>query len=78
MKKLKYLNHYPTSVQKQVQTLVDANKLGKYLLDKYPTPHIYKNDKALFSYVQTIKNDHMKKTSPWSGNLISYKEFKQF
>ena len=66
MKKLKYLSHYPASVQKQVQALIDADKLDNYLLSKYPKPHSYKNDKALFSYVQDIKNDYMKKTAPLS------------
>jgi len=66
MKKLKYLNHYPQAVQKQVQALIDADKLDKYLVNKYPNPHKYKNDKALFSYVQDIKNEYMKKTSPLS------------
>jgi predicted metal-dependent hydrolase len=66
MKKLKYLLHYPPSVQKQVQTLIDAGKLEKYLLSKYPKSHTYKNDKALFSYVQDIKNEYMRKTAPLS------------
>ncbi|WP_304545343.1 YgjP-like metallopeptidase domain-containing protein [Sulfurimonas microaerophilic] len=66
MKKLKYINHYPQAVQQQVQALIDANKLESYLTNKYPTPHSYKNDKALFSYVQEMKNEYMKKTSPLS------------
>ena len=66
MKKLKYLNHYPPSVQKQVQALVDANKLESYLLSKYPSSHKYKNDKALFTYTTDIKNEYMKKTPPLS------------
>ena len=66
MKKLKYLNHYPASVQKQVESLIDANKLEAYLLSKYPESHNYKNDKTLFSYVQDIKNEYMKKTAPLS------------
>ncbi len=66
MKKLKYLSHYPQAVQKQVQALIDSGKLEKYLLSKYPNPHTYKNDKALFSYVQDIKNEYMRKTAPLS------------
>lgn len=66
MKKLKYLNHYPTSVQKQVAALIDAGKLQTYLLSKYRNTHQYKNDKALFSYVLDIKNEYMKKTAPLS------------
>lgn len=66
MKKLKYLSHYPASVQNQVKALMDAEKLDSYLLSKYPKPHSYKNDKALFSYVQDIKNEYMRKTAPLS------------
>jgi predicted metal-dependent hydrolase len=66
MKKLKYLSHYPSSLQQQIQTLIDSNRLESYLLQKYPDAHQYKNDKALFSYVQDIKNEYMKKTAPLS------------
>ncbi|MDH4944607.1 M48 family metallopeptidase [Sulfurimonas sp. C5] len=66
MNNLKYLGHYPLTVQQQVQKLIEANKLESYLTNKYPIPHNYKNDKALFLYVQDIKNEFMKKTSPLS------------
>ncbi len=66
MKQLKYLNHYPPAIQKQVQALIEAEQLEKYLLEKYPSPHNYKNDKALFLYVQELKNEYMKKTAPLS------------
>ncbi|QOP41890.1 YgjP-like metallopeptidase domain-containing protein [Sulfurimonas marina] len=66
MKKLKYINHYPQAIQQQVQKLIDANKLESYLTSKYPIAHSYKNDKALFSYVQEMKNEYMKKTAPLS------------
>jgi len=73
MKKLKYLNHYPASVIEQIQVIIDANKLESYLLKKYPHPHKYKNDKALFTYVQKIKNEHMRKTSPLSKAIYDGK-----
>lgn len=66
MNKLKYLNHYPIDIQQQVHSLIEANKLESYLISKYSTPHNYKNDKSLFSYVQELKNEFMKKTSPLS------------
>ncbi len=66
MKKLKYLNHYPSSVQEQVHKLIDSHKLSAHLLKKYPTSHKMKNDKALFSYTMDIKNRYIKKSAPLS------------
>ncbi|MBL4730710.1 MAG: M48 family metallopeptidase [Sulfurimonas sp.] len=66
MKKLKYLSHYPQETQSQVSNLIEANKLSAYLLNKYPTSHTLKNDKALFSYVIDLKNEYMKKSLPLS------------
>jgi UTP pyrophosphatase len=66
MKKLKYISHYPQAVQQQVQALIQANKLEQYLVNKYPLAHNYTNDKSLFTYVQDMKNEYMKKTAPLS------------
>lgn len=66
MKELKYLSHYPQQVQSQVAELIESQKLSKYLLDKYPTSHMLKNDKTLFSYAIDLKNEHMKKSLPLS------------
>lgn len=64
--KLKYLNHYPKSVQEQVVKLIEANKLKSHLLKKYPNAHSYKNDKTLFNYTMDIKNEYLKKSPPLS------------
>lgn len=61
-----YLQHYPQSTQDQVQMLLDKNQLHLYLLEKYPTSHEHKSDKALFNYVQELKQSYMKKSSPLS------------
>lgn len=66
MKELKYLSHYPQQVQSQVAELIESQKLSKYLLNKYPTSHMLKNDKTLFSYAIDLKNEHMKKSLPLS------------
>ncbi|MEN8302915.1 MAG: YgjP-like metallopeptidase domain-containing protein [Campylobacterota bacterium] len=73
MKKLKYLNHYPSSVQEQVHQLINADKLSTYLLNKYPNSHKIKNDKALFSYTMDIKNEYIKKSAPLSKTLYDGK-----
>ena len=66
MDSLKYLNHYPEQVKKQVHQLIEQDKLGAHLLGKYKKPHVIKNDKALFSYVNELKNSYMKKVAPLS------------
>lgn len=73
IKKLKYLNHYPSQVQDQVHQLIAKDKLAAHLLKKYPSSHEYKNDKALFSYTQSIKNDYLKKAPPLSKTVYDSK-----
>ena len=63
---LKYLNHYPQGVKSQVQELIKQDKLGLHLLNKYKKVHNFKNDKALFNYVNELKNRYMKKVAPLS------------
>lgn len=58
---MKYLNHYPKNLQTQIQDLLDKNKLDKYLISKYPIAHNIKSDKALYSYVNELKNQYFKK-----------------
>ncbi len=70
---LKYLNGYDTQLKVQVQTLIDQDKLGEYLLSKYPKTHDYTTDKSLYSYVQELKNTHMRNASPISKVLYDTK-----
>jgi predicted metal-dependent hydrolase len=63
---LKYLNHYPQTTKKQVLELIKQDRLAHHLLKKYPNSHNKKTDKALFSYVNDLKNSHMKKVAPLS------------
>jgi len=71
--KLKYLQHYAPTTKEQVQKLIEADKLSSYLLSKYPSSHSITNDKALFNYVQNIKNSFMKKSPPLSKTLYDGK-----
>ena len=73
MKKLKYLNHYPLGVQEQVHKLIESDKLSSHLLKKYPASHNMKNDKALFSYTMSIKNEYIKKSAPLSKTIYDGK-----
>ena len=64
MQKLKYLEHYPQTLQQQVHLLIENDGLKEYLLNKYPKPHGIKNDKSLFNYALEIKNQYIKKSAP--------------
>jgi predicted metal-dependent hydrolase len=63
---LKYLSTYSSTIQNQVQQMLDKNTLESYLLNKYPSVHGVTNDKSLRSYVMDIKNQYLKKSSPLS------------
>ncbi|MDO8455159.1 MAG: DUF45 domain-containing protein [Sulfurimonas sp.] len=65
-KELKYLSHYHEQTKAQVLKLINEDKLKSHLLNKYKVPHSMKNDKALFSYVSELKNEHLKKSQPLS------------
>jgi len=73
LKKLKYLDHYPAQVLSQVHQLIDKQLLASHLVKKYPTSHNYKNDKTLFSYTQSLKNEYMKKAPPLSKTIYDGK-----
>ena len=73
MKKLKYLEHYPEATKAQVHKLIELDGLAPYLLKKYPLSHNYKNDKKLFTYTNTLKNEYIKKSSPLSKVLYDGK-----
>jgi len=73
MSELKYIKHYHPDTQAQVQTLIKEDKLSAYLLKKYPKAHDLKTDKALFSYINQYKNEHMKKSPPLSKALYDGK-----
>lgn len=57
---LKYLKGYPPDLLAQVQTLLAENRLGEYLLKKYPEPHEIRTDKALYRYVADLRQAHLK------------------
>jgi predicted metal-dependent hydrolase len=63
---LKYLTAYSPEIQNQVRTMVDQDKLGQFLLKKYPEKHNISNDKQLRAYVMDLKNNYLKKSSPIS------------
>lgn len=64
MNLLRYFQHYPESLQIQVQRLIDEKKLTDHLLKRYPNTHQINNDKALREYTLNLKNRYLKKTAP--------------
>ena len=66
MHKLKYLSSYNEATKLQVKSLIEQNRLEAHLLKKYQNAHTIKTDKALFDYVNGLKNEYIKKSSPLS------------
>ena len=63
---MKYLMGYPDNVHLQVQALLDNGKLADVLLKRYPTSHEVRTDRALYDYVITLKNEHIRNGEPIS------------
>ncbi len=64
MPKLTYIAHYPEHLKAQIRTLIEEEKLGKYLLLKYPTTHSLTSDKALYAYVMELRSQFLRKSEP--------------
>ena len=70
---LKYIDSYNPKIKAQVKELINQNKLGEYLLAKYPNMHTYSTDKSLYEYVINIKTSHIKNSLPISKVLYDTK-----
>ena len=66
MHTINYLAGYPLSIQQQAADLLSSGKLADYLEAKYPQPHQIQSDKALYGYVNELKNDFMRNSPPLS------------
>lgn len=64
MTTLKYIAHYPEYIHSQVAMLISNGQLGSYLEEKYPSQHQIQSDKALYQYVNDLKNQYMRKSGP--------------
>ena len=63
---LKYLAGYPASLLTQIQDLIDQGRLGELLCRKYPAPHGVRTDRALYDYVQDLKDRYLRNAAPLS------------
>jgi UTP pyrophosphatase len=64
MTPLKYLAGYPDHVQARVRELIENDRLGALLANKYPERHAIRNDGQLYDYVQDMKARHLRKAVP--------------
>jgi predicted metal-dependent hydrolase len=71
--KFSYLSGYPDDTVQQIEAMLQAHKLGPWLLKKYPQGHGLRDDRALFDYVQGLKQDYLKGASPLSKVLYDNK-----
>ncbi|OGT21261.1 MAG: metal-dependent hydrolase, partial [Gallionellales bacterium RIFOXYB12_FULL_54_9] len=57
-----YLAAYPVALVAQARALIEQNRLAEHLLLKYPAAHQVRNDRALYGYVQEIKEQYLRNT----------------
>ncbi|WP_394245343.1 M48 metallopeptidase family protein [Vibrio astriarenae] len=63
---IRYIQGYPDHLVSQVQTLIDGGKFVSSFERRYPKSHNIQSEKALFQYVNEIKQRYMKKSAPLS------------
>lgn len=64
MQPLKYLTGYSEAVQNQVRTLIEQDRLGRLLGDKYGEAHGVRNDRQLYDYTVAMKDRYLRKAEP--------------
>ena len=63
---LSYLAGYPAEVLAQVEQLIADQRLGQWLQKKYAHAHGIRTDKALYDYVQDLKQTYLRGAEPLS------------
>lgn len=61
---LEYLAHYPESLREEAQALLARRELGAILAARYPNAPEVTNDRALYEYVQDLKNRYLRRAPP--------------
>ena len=64
MPTLKYLTGSPEHLQLRARELIESDRLGPMLAEKYAERHAIRNDGQLYDYVQDLKARHLRKASP--------------
>ena len=63
---LPYLAAYPDTLRAQAAQLLADGRLADVLRRRYPQAHGIRNDKALYDYVQELKDAHLRNAAPVS------------
>jgi UTP pyrophosphatase len=66
MHEFKYLAGYSEKVTNQVDRLITENRLAAVLLQKYPSAHDIRTDKALYTFAVEVKNEFLRNAQPLS------------
>ncbi|WP_426342295.1 YgjP-like metallopeptidase domain-containing protein [Pseudoduganella sp. S-14] len=61
---MKYLSAYSEQTLSQVRQVMDQGRLGEVLLQRYPKAHDIRNDRALYDYVQDLRNEFLRNAAP--------------
>ena len=61
---LKYLQGYDPATVARVAQLLQEQRLGQWLQDKYAQGHGLRTDKALYDYVQLLRQAHLRGAEP--------------
>lgn len=61
---LKFLQGYPDDTLAQVQEMQDGQRIGAWLARKYPEAHGLRTDRALYDYVQALRQDYLRGAEP--------------
>lgn len=61
---MKYLSAYSEQTLSQVRQVIDQGRLGEVLLQRYPKAHDVRNDRALYDYVQDLRNEFLRNAAP--------------
>lgn len=61
---MKYLSAYSEQTLSQVRQVMDQGRLGEVLLQRYPKAHGIRNDRALYDYVQDLRNEFLRNAAP--------------
>ena len=72
-KQFRYLQGYSVDTLAQVEQLVSRQQLGAWLLKKYPSGHGVRTDKALYDYVQALKQTHLRGADPLAKVMFDSK-----
>ncbi len=57
-----YLYGYPVALADEVRLLIEQDRLAPLLLRRYPRAHPVRSDRALYDYVQQVRNAHLRNT----------------